>query len=135
MLPAACIPLDHLPLSANGKLNRAALPVPLLESGSMLYVAPRNPTEEALADLWADVLGLGRVGIQDDFFELGGHSLLAAQLMARIRLAFGIDLPLSVLLDSATIAGMSPAVEQAIIRSIEQMTESEAEYLLEMERK
>ena len=61
--------------------------------------------------------------------------MLAAQLMARIRLAFGIDLPLSVLLDSATIAGMSPAVEQAIIRSIEQMTESEAEYLLEMKRK
>ena len=135
MLPTTFISIVHLPLSANGKLDRAALPAPALEHSSTQFVAPRTPTEEALAGLWAEVLGLEQVGIQDDFFKLGGHSLLAAQLMARIRLAFGIDLPLSVLLDSATIAGMSPAVEQAIIHSIEQLTESEAEYLLEMERK
>ncbi len=134
MIPVSFVLLDSLPLSANGKLDRGALPAPVFDRQlTAQYVAPRNPTEEALAKLWADVLNLERVGIHDDFFELGGHSLLAAQLMARIRLAFDIDLPLSVLLDASTIERMSPAVEQVIILSIALLTDSEAEHLLEIE--
>ncbi len=135
MMPASFVFLDHLPLSANGKIDRKALPAPdIVRQFVTQYVAPRNPTEEALVKLWEEVLGVDRIGIQDDFFELGGHSLLAAQLMARIRLTFDIDLPLSVLLNVPSIAGMSPLVEEAIINSIESLTESEAEHILEIER-
>ncbi|MBP6057470.1 MAG: hypothetical protein KA524_03465, partial [Nitrosomonas sp.] len=135
MVPAALVFLDCLPLSTNGKLDRKALPEPDIATELVSqYVAPRNSIEEALAKLWAEVLGLEQVGIHDDFFELGGHSLLATQVMARIRLAFDIDLPLSVLLRTPTIAEMSPAVEEAIFDSIQGLSESEAECLLQVER-
>ncbi|MCG7756776.1 MAG: phosphopantetheine-binding protein, partial [Nitrosomonas sp.] len=135
MVPAAFVFLDSLPLNTNGKLDRKALPAP--DIGIRLvsqYVAPRNSIEEILAKLWAEVLGLEQVGIHDNFFELGGHSLLATQAMARIRLAFDIDLPLSVLLRAPTIAQVSHAVEEAIFDSIQGLTESEAECLLQAER-
>ena len=80
------------------------------------------------------LLGIERVGIHDNFFELGGHSLLATQVIARIRIAFAIDLPLSVLLNASTIERMSPVVEESVFSSIELLTEAEAEYILEAER-
>ncbi len=83
MVPSVFVVLDHLPLTANGKLDRAALPEP--ESGGQEYRAPRGPAERALAEVFADVLGLGRVGVDDDFFTVGGDSIRSIQVVARAK--------------------------------------------------
>ncbi|HSP76994.1 MAG TPA: amino acid adenylation domain-containing protein, partial [Myxococcaceae bacterium] len=96
MVPAHLVPLESLPLTSNGKVARQALPAPESVAGEEPSdsEAPRSPVEELLVGLWAQVLGVERIGRQDDFFELGGHSLLATQLVARIRSAFSVELPL-----------------------------------------
>ena len=87
MVPSFVVLLDRLPLNANGKVDRPALPEPQPEEAvaSEAYIAPRTPTEQRIADIWARVLGVERIGINDSFFDLGGHSLLAMQLISRIR--------------------------------------------------
>jgi acyl-coenzyme A synthetase/AMP-(fatty) acid ligase/acyl carrier protein len=113
MLPSAHILLDALPLTPNGKVDRAALPVPGdLRPDVEAYVAPQTPVEARLAEIWATVLGVQRIGIHDDFFELGGHSLLATQVISRIRSAFGIDIPLRAMFETPTIAGLASLVDQ-----------------------
>lgn len=110
MLPAFVF-LDALPLTQNGKLDQRALPVPnwnLNENTS--FVLPRNPTEKDLAKIWADVLRLKQIGVQDNFFRLGGHSLLATQIMARVRQTFKVELPLRVLFDAPTIERMAQVI-------------------------
>jgi acyl carrier protein len=108
MVPAAFVMLPKLPISPNGKVDRRALPAPeLADIETATYVAPRTPEEEQLAQIWADVLGLERVGIEDDFFALGGHSLLAAQLMARVSTIFGGEVPLRRLFEAPTVAAFA----------------------------
>ncbi|MFG2168856.1 phosphopantetheine-binding protein, partial [Micromonospora chersina] len=117
MIPAVFVPLDALPLNANGKLDRVALPNPDTDRPdlSSAYLPPITPTEQTLADIWGDLLGLDRIGIDDDFFDLGGHSLLATQAVSRIRAAFTVELPLAALFDQPTIRGLAVVVTQRLL--------------------
>jgi amino acid adenylation domain-containing protein len=115
-VPSAFVFLDALPLTPAGKLHRAALPAPAdtADAANRPHAPPRTPVEEVLAGLWSDVLGVDRVGVHDGFFELGGHSLLAARVAARVRGAFGIDLPLRAIFEAPTVAGLALRVEEAL---------------------
>ncbi|GEJ57767.1 non-ribosomal peptide synthetase [Anaeromyxobacter diazotrophicus] len=111
MVPAAFAFVAALPRTAGGKLDRTALPA--LAAGAVdraPFVAPRDEVEAGLATLWAELLGLERVGAQDDFFDLGGHSLLAAQLVARVQRAFGVELPLRTVFEARTVEALALAV-------------------------
>ena len=113
MMPSAFVSLDALPLTPHGKLDQRALPAPeqtrpeLAES----YQAPRNPVEESLARIWAEVLKLEKVGVNDNFFDLGGHSLKAVQVISRARNTFEVDLPLRRLFETPTIVGLAEGIE------------------------
>ncbi|TRT76023.1 MAG: amino acid adenylation domain-containing protein, partial [Microcystis sp. M_OC_Ca_00000000_S217Cul] len=109
MVPTAFVLLDTFPLTPNGKIDRRALPVPDLQSQGE-YIAPRNPIEEKMAQIWAEVLKLKRVSIEDNFFELGGHSLLATQVISRLQETFEIVVPLRYLFESPTIAQLSGVI-------------------------
>lgn len=120
MLPTGFVVLPELPINPNGKVDRKALESPskyplepflssTFESG---YEAPRNPIESRMAELWVELLGASRVGIQDNFFDLGGHSLLATQLVSHIQEVFQVELPLRLLFEMPTIAGLAPEIER-----------------------
>ncbi len=115
MLPGALTVLESLPLTANGKIDRRALPDSLYQSPRERYVAPRSPLEEVLAGIWAQVLQLGRIGVEDNFFHLGGHSLLATQVAYRIRRALRIDVPLRLLFEAPTVAELSGRLEALML--------------------
>jgi amino acid adenylation domain-containing protein len=111
MVPAFFVPMASLPLNANGKLDREALPVPEDRPDlGKAYVAPRTPVEEVLAGIWGEVLGLERIGVDDGFFELGGHSLLATQVIAQVRSTLRVDLPLRRLFEASTLGELAAAV-------------------------
>jgi amino acid adenylation domain-containing protein len=112
MVPAAVVRLDRLPLTANGKLDRRALPAPQPQSGGGDRQTPRTPVEQVLAGIWAELLGRERVGRNDHFFDLGGHSLLVTQAVSRIRQALGVGLPLRQLYESPVLKDLARQVER-----------------------
>jgi acyl carrier protein len=126
MIPASFVVLDAFPLSPNGKVDRNRLPLPVrFDSEQIDYVSPRTSTEEILAGIWAEILGLERVGIDVDFFKLGGHSLMAIQIIFRVREAFQIDLPLRRFFETRTIATLAETVEELILKTIDSLSEEE----------
>jgi amino acid adenylation domain-containing protein len=111
MVPSAFVVLEAFPVTANGKVDRAALPAPDTPGSRGTFVAPRTPAEERMAAIWAEVLGVERVGAEDHFFDLGGHSLLATQLISRVREAFRTELPLRAVFEAPTLAELASRVE------------------------
>jgi amino acid adenylation domain-containing protein len=140
MVPAAFVLLDGLPLMPNGKVDRKALPeasqlwLGLAES----YTAPRNPIEEILAEIWAQVLNVEKIGIHDNFFDLGGHSLLATQVISQVRDSFQIELPLRLLFEAPTVAGLATTVVGYLSEQVPPLEKAqildEAERIPESER-
>jgi acyl-coenzyme A synthetase/AMP-(fatty) acid ligase/acyl carrier protein len=132
MVPAAFMVLAAMPLTPNGKVDRRALPAPVWgraedEEG---FVEPRNEIEEALAELWKEILNVPRVGAFDNFFELGGHSLLATQLVSRIQQTFEIDLKLRTLFEAPALAELALVVEELMIAKVDSLSEEELAQLL-----
>ncbi|MEV4318155.1 amino acid adenylation domain-containing protein [Actinocrispum sp. NPDC049592] len=107
MVPSTLLVLDAFPLTPNGKVDRKALPAPAADQQERTGRAPRNATEELLCDLFAELLDLPAVGVDDDFFVLGGHSLLAMRLVSRARAMFGKDIKIKQLFLSPTVAGLA----------------------------
>ncbi|MHC5747095.1 MAG: amino acid adenylation domain-containing protein [Nostoc sp.] len=115
MLPTTFVILEALPLTPNGKVDRKALPIPeLTQISSSDIILPSTPIENLLAGIWAEILGIEKVGIDNNFFELGGHSLLATRVISRIRQVFQVELPLRYLFEKPTIAGLAEEIEKAI---------------------
>ncbi|MGW5714880.1 non-ribosomal peptide synthase/polyketide synthase [Amycolatopsis sp. NPDC003865] len=123
LVPSAFVVLDALPVNASGKLDRAALPEPAEETAD--YIAPGSPEEQLIADIWAEVLDVPRVGLGDDFFALGGHSVLAAKVRMRLQAAFGVDLSLPVLFQTTTVAALAAVVHTEIEAELAGMSEQE----------
>jgi len=135
MIPSAFVYLDALPLTSHGKIDRRALPAPDAERPALAeaFVAPRTPAEKSLASIWTKLLGINRIGINDNYFELGGDSLLATQLVSQVRSVFEVELPLVELFRHPTLAEMATSIEEAIIEQMEDISDEEAEQLLRNE--
>lgn len=141
MLPSAFVEMDALPLSPNGKVDRKLLPAPdgARPELEQAFVAPRNEVEQTLANIWAEVLMLDVIGINDNFFDLGGHSLLATQVISRVQVAFNVELPLRAIFENPTVVGLATTLVQAqadmagdaellrVLEELEQLSEDEAD--------
>ncbi|MDV2992202.1 MAG: Linear gramicidin synthase subunit D [Chroococcidiopsis sp. SAG 2025] len=147
MMPSAFVLLKQLPLTPNGKVDRQALPAPDASRPDLgdTFVAPRTPVEKSLVEIWAEVLRLERIGINDNFFDLGGHSLLVTQVVSRVRDAFEIELPLRDFFATPTVADLAVKIAQKLaeetdsellaqtLAELEQLSEAEIQTLLASE--
>jgi amino acid adenylation domain-containing protein len=146
MVPAAFVFLDALPLTPSGKVNRRALPPPRAAdlAEGRAFVEPRGATEQAVAGIWAEVLGRERIGAHDNFFDLGGHSLLVMRVALRVLSALGIAVPLRILFEAPTVAEFAAAIEREarkrneeaenqLLAEVEGLTDEEALRLLQSE--
>jgi acyl carrier protein len=111
MVPSGFVFLNALPLSANGKVDRRALLDYSISNLQNVYIAPRNEIEQQLTGIWQEFLGVEQIGIYDNFFELNGDSLLATQIISRLYKTFQIELPISSLLETPTVAAISEYIE------------------------
>jgi amino acid adenylation domain-containing protein len=147
MTPATLTALECLPLTANGKIDERALPDPdkAAAAGTSRFVPPRDPSEERLVEIWKEVLGVERVGIHEDFFDLGGHSLLATQVISRVQSALQVQLPLRVIFEAPTVAGLAEALSRSqeeqqkyeidkILTELDGLSDAEVERLLALEQ-
>ncbi|MEP7339283.1 MAG: amino acid adenylation domain-containing protein [Acidobacteriota bacterium] len=141
MIPSAYVPLDRMPLTRNGKVDRRALPNPVETDRAEATVPPRNYIEETVLGIWREVLRVDGIGVHDNFFELGGHSLIATQVISRIRAALQIDLPLRSIFEQPTIASFASLVAEVqaeeqqredadILNKLEQLSEEEIQRML-----
>src|SRR5262249_16604773 len=112
MAPSLFVELEKLPLTADGKVDRRALPKAEQRGGGREYVGPRSAVEEIVCGIWEEALRVEKVGIYDNFFELGGHSLLATQVVSRVRSALGVEVPVRVQFTKQTVAAFAAEVEQ-----------------------
>jgi len=115
MVPSALVLMDSLPLTPNGKVDRSRLPAP--DRTTPVSATPRNPTERLLAEIWSEVLGPGRIGIEDNFFVLGGNSLLAMRVLSRVRAGLEVELPLRTVFEHQTLTRLAAAIDQLADRS------------------
>jgi acyl carrier protein len=111
MVPSAFVVMQYLPLNANGKLDRAALPIPDESRAQQEYIAPRTRMEALVAQTWAEVLGLDRVGVEEDFFNLGGHSLHGMRILARLGSTLDRRLSLRLLFSTRSVAALASGIE------------------------
>jgi len=132
MVPARYLILAELPRTANGKVDRSALPAPADRDGLPVgvYVAPRSQAEKLVAQTWGKLLTLSTVSVNDNFFELGGHSLMAMRGAGQLGEALGIEVPVSVFFDSPTLADMAAALEDRLITALEAMSDEQARTFL-----
>jgi acyl carrier protein len=143
MVPGAVVVLDAIPFTANGKVDRQALPEPdRAFADSSAYVGPRNSIEESIAGIWAEILGVKQIGVHDNFFDLGGHSLKATQVVSRLRKVFDSEIPLrhlfecptveelAAVIDSKTIDGLNSEKLDRLLIEVEEMSEEELQKLL-----
>jgi amino acid adenylation domain-containing protein len=142
MVPQAWMVMDALPKTPGGKVNRRALPAPDAAAAQeeAQFAAPATATEQAVAEIWREVLGLERVGATDDFFDLGGHSLKATRILTRVGARLGVDLPVGVIFDHPTVRGIAALVDERratppepdgdLVAWLEDLSEEEAERLL-----
>ncbi|MFI0793120.1 amino acid adenylation domain-containing protein [Micromonospora rubida] len=133
LVPAAFVRLDALPLTPNGKLDRAALPAPVSGTVDDAYVAPRTDAEALVAEVYADILGVEKVGATDDFFALGGNSLRGMRAMARIRAEVDVDLPMRALFGSPVVADLAAQIESLIAAELDGLSDTEVAALLATE--
>lgn len=147
MVPSSFVAVETLPLNANGKLDRSALAEREISQIPEVVSDPGlDSVQSKLVSIWREVLGVGAINVDDNFFELGGHSLLAVQIIARLRNAFGVPVPLRCIFEAPTVAGLAEVIAQyssesheeedvtRILREIEGLSEEEAQRLLEAEK-
>ncbi|MCA9946738.1 MAG: hypothetical protein KC449_24825, partial [Anaerolineales bacterium] len=149
MVPSLVMLLDEMPLTPSGKVNRRGLPEPDESARTVVqeFVEPRTAVETIVAKVWQDILGVEKVGVNDNFFDLGGHSLLATQVISRLKSSFKINLPLRTLFESPTVAELSLAIVAleaqpgqaekiaGVLQKLGGMTPEQMKQLLEAKRK
>ena len=131
MIPSAWVHLAELPMTASGKVDRHRLPAP--DAAALIrarFIAPDEPVQHAVAVIWTDALGVEGIGLDDDFFLLGGHSLAATRVHAALRETFQIELPLRTLFEATTVRRLATVVENAVVESVEDLSDAEVDSIL-----